>query len=299
MLSRRLISAAVIIGLMLAVIWGDYYVSREWTRFGPGLLISLVTTLGAMLSTSELVYMWRSAGRAVSMRVTMFGTVLLAVGASLPVWHPSLGEQAGWFGGTFLGFFLAICAAALYEVLYMPATERMADRLIHHIFAFGYISLLLGSVSFHRQLFGDNGFGLCAVIAVITTVKCSDAAAYFTGRLLGRHKLAPRVSAGKTIEGALGAFIGGIFGASLIFCFIVPLVSGIERAQSWTWIVCYGVVLTMAGMLGDLMESIIKRDAACKDSGGWLPGLGGILDVVDSLIFAGPASCLIWIFFKG
>lgn len=295
MLRRRLISAAVIIGLLLAVLWGDFYAAREWTHLGPGVLITLIATLGVMLSASELVYMWRAAGRAVSMRVTMFGTGLLAVGAAMPVWYPAITDSAGWFGGTFLGLFLAICAAALYEVLYMPATERLADRLIHHIFTFGYFSLLLGSVSFHRQLFNDNGFGLCAVLAVIATVKCSDAAAFFLGRLFGKHKLAPRVSAGKTIEGALGAFVGGILGAAIIFRGIVPLVAGIEQVQSWWWIVCYGVILTVAGMLGDLMESIIKRDAACKDSSSWLPGLGGMLDVVDSLIFAAPASCLVWI----
>jgi phosphatidate cytidylyltransferase len=159
------------------------------------------------------------------------------------------------------------------------------------------MALIAGSIPFHRQLFGDNGFGLCAVIAVIACVKLSDTTAYAVGKLFGKHRLAARISAGKTIEGAFGAFIGGIGGAMLMFMVITPLVAGNDHQPGILWTIGYGIFLTIFGMLGDLAESIIKREAHCKDSSAWVPGLGGILDIIDSLTFAAPASCLYWVLF--
>jgi phosphatidate cytidylyltransferase len=299
-LSRRLLSAAVIISVMLGIVWADYHLVNQLPMFGPGLLLCLITSVGVIWAAGELVQMWRLSGRAASLPVALFGTSLLAIGAAAPaLWPRPLGEcPLGFFGGTFLGFFVATGLAAVYEIANFGQQPKVADRLINHVFIFAYLALLVGSVPHHRRLLEDNGFGLCAVIAVITTVKMSDAAAYFFGRSFGRRKLAPKISSGKTIEGALGAFVGGILGAAIVFRLVVPQVSGIDHLQSWTWIVAYGIFISLAGMVGDLFESIIKRDAGLKDSSVWLPGLGGIMDVMDSLIFAAPASSLFWILFE-
>ncbi len=108
-----------------------------------------------------------------------------------------------------------------------------------------------------------------------------DAFAYFTGRLLGRHKLLPRVSAGKTVEGTIGGLIGAVafmFGLRYaLFPFLSPL-----------HCVVLGAAGSMAAQMGDLVESLVKRDAGLKDSSRIIPGHGGILDRFDSVFFAAP-----------
>ena len=133
------------------------------------------------------------------------------------------------------------------------------------------------------------------IVTMLTTVKMSDAAAYFAGKSFGTIKLAPALSPGKTIQGSLGGLLGGCLGAGLIVWFISPVLLGVELGKPWWWVFLYGILVTLAGMFGDLAESLLKRDSGTKDSSTWLPGLGGILDVVDSLVFAAPVSFLLWI----
>jgi phosphatidate cytidylyltransferase len=112
----------------------------------------------------------------------------------------------------------------------------------------------------------------------------NDAAAFAGGRLFGRHKLAPRVSPGKTWEGLGGAVIAAV-AVSLAFA----LVFGIMRV----WLApVFGVVMAVVGQLSDLVESMLKRDAQQKDSSNRVPGFGGILDVIDSPLFAAPCAYL-------
>jgi len=110
----------------------------------------------------------------------------------------------------------------------------------------------------------------------------SDTAAFFTGRALGRHHLAPSISPGKTWEGA----IGGIFGAimvSLLFTLPIPL----SLPLSYWHAILLGLLVSIFGQLGDLVESLLKRNMGVKDSGKLLPGHGGFLDRIDSVVFAG------------
>ncbi len=105
-----------------------------------------------------------------------------------------------------------------------------------------------------------------------------DAAAFFTGRSLGRHKLAPRISPGKTWEGVLGGFVLSIVAALVLT--IKPL------GVPWYLAITLGILLGVAAVLGDLAESLIKRQMHVKDSGQFMPGHGGLLDRIDSLLFA-------------
>ncbi len=82
---------------------------------------------------------------------------------------------------------------------------------------------------------------------------------------------------------------------AIVVYLIAPLIFGITIAKPWWWVLVYGIVVTCAGMVGDLAESLIKRDANTKDSSRWLPGLGGVLDILDSMIFAAPVSYFLWI----
>jgi len=113
--------------------------------------------------------------------------------------------------------------------------------------------------------------------------------------LMGRHKMTPVLSPGKTVEGAVGAIFFACLGAWLSWHFLLPYMNTACTASgsSWAWIL-YGILLGIAGILGDLAESLLKRDAGRKDSSTWLPGFGGVLDVLDSLLFAAPVGWAFW-----
>lgn len=110
----------------------------------------------------------------------------------------------------------------------------------------------------------------------------SDTAAFFTGRALGRHKLAPNISPGKTWEGAIGGILGAVI-VSLFFILSTPLILPL----SWWQAVVLGLLVSIFGQLGDLAESLFKRNMGVKDSSSLIPGHGGFLDRIDSVVFAG------------
>lgn len=120
--------------------------------------------------------------------------------------------------------------------------------------------------------------GVWWLLMVFLGVWGFDAAAFFTGRSLGRHKLAPRISPGKTWEGVLGGFILSI--AAALILTVKPL------GVPWYLAIVLGILLGIAAVVGDLAESLIKRQMHVKDSGQFMPGHGGLLDRIDSLLFA-------------
>lgn len=111
----------------------------------------------------------------------------------------------------------------------------------------------------------------------------SDTAAFFIGKAIGKHKLAPSISPGKTWEGAFGGLLGSV-GVSLIFLLSTPL--SLASKLEWWQAVILGLLVSIFGQIGDLVESLLKRNAGVKDSGSLLPGHGGVLDRIDSIIFA-------------
>lgn len=123
-------------------------------------------------------------------------------------------------------------------------------------------------------------FGTMHAFAVILITKASDIGAYLIGSKFGKKPLIPKISPKKTVEGALG---GLFFSMSAALCFKAYL------HFSYLHLIFLGIFLGLLGQLGDLFESLIKRDCNVKDSGGIFPGLGGILDIVDSLLFTIPA----------
>ena len=121
----------------------------------------------------------------------------------------------------------------------------------------------------------------------------SDAGAYFAGKQLGKHKLAPVLSPGKTVEGLVGGIVAAIVASAIVFALIMPSVV-VGYKPNWLAVLGYALMISILGVVGDLSESLIKRDMRCKDSSGWLPGLGGIMDIADSVILAGPVAYLWW-----
>ena len=120
-------------------------------------------------------------------------------------------------------------------------------------------------------------------------VACADVGAYFSGRALGRHKLAPAVSPGKTLEGLVGGLVTVLIVAFLFLQFIPG-----HQDHWWQWSVIVAVT-GLASVLGDLLESMVKRHRGVKDSGVILPGHGGLLDRIDSLTAALPVFSLLYL----
>jgi phosphatidate cytidylyltransferase len=143
-----------------------------------------------------------------------------------------------------------------------------------------YLGALGGSMAaLHlREPVSQGPWRLVLLLAIIMV---SDTAAYFVGHLWGRHRLAPAISPGKTVEGALGALAGGIPAALVVRTIAFP-------AMPVAHAVALGVFVTALGIAGDLSESLMKRWAGAKDSGTLFPGHGGMLDRLDSLLFGAP-----------
>jgi len=132
-------------------------------------------------------------------------------------------------------------------------------------------------------------FGLWELLMFVCVIKSSDIGAWAIGRKFGVHKFSPRISPGKTWEG-----MGGAVGASVLVAVLFAVFCGI---MVWSAALVFGVFLAFVGQLGDLAESMIKRDAGQKDSADKVPGFGGILDIIDSPLMAAPFAYLFFMFF--
>ncbi len=126
------------------------------------------------------------------------------------------------------------------------------------------------------------------ILFLLVVIWVNDSAAYFVGRAVGKRKLCPSISPGKTVEGAIGGIVGGIIAGFLYIHFTSISLPPIEL-----FVLC--LLIGVAGIIGDLAESIIKRSAGAKDSGSIIPGHGGLLDRIDSMLFALPVLYFFWL----
>jgi phosphatidate cytidylyltransferase len=161
-----------------------------------------------------------------------------------------------------------------WTVVARPDLERGLSDL--GLIAIGslYIGFLLPHFIWLHRLDGGPGW----VAFVIAVGMAGDTAGYFVGRGLGRHRLIPRVSPGKTVEGAVGVLLGSVLGGVFANLFFL-------QARPWLEIVLLAMVMGVIGQLGDLSESVMKRSFGAKESGWIFPGHGGVLDRIDSLLF--------------
>lgn len=182
-----------------------------------------------------------------------------------------------------LSLMFVIVGGVLVPLARPEPLDRAGTRLAWLIAGPLYVGGLLGSLG--RIHAGEHGGGW--VLLSMWIAWSSDTGAYFAGRLFGRHKLAPRVSPAKTVEGAIGGWLASLTGAlAAHFWFMpsLPLVNALALAA----------VANVFGQAGDLVESLVKRSTGVKDSGNILPGHGGMLDRVDALMFTATA-CWIYI----
>ena len=175
---------------------------------------------------------------------------------------------------------LLLTSALLLSLIWLllRAQERAFAGWAWTIAGILYVGWLLSYLVAIRDL--DDGRNW--VFFALFTTFASDTAAFFTGRALGRYKLAPYISPGKTWEGAIGGILGAII-VSLFFLLPTPL----SLHLNWGQAILLGLLVSIFGQLGDLVESLFKRNMGMKDSSQLIPGHGGFLDRMDSVVFAG------------
>jgi phosphatidate cytidylyltransferase len=174
------------------------------------------------------------------------------------------------------------------------ATERFFANVGATMFGILYLGLALNLLERLALVSGPGNFsrGTQLILLFLAATKLGDVAAYFGGRAFGRHKMAPRISPGKTWEGFAFSFVGSISGVYL-FNWLLSSCCLHQPFDAWWKPAIWALLLGPLGVAGDLAESCMKRDAAVKDSGTSLPGFGGFLDILDALILAAPLAYLL------
>jgi phosphatidate cytidylyltransferase len=297
MLRWRLLLGTLLIAAMIGLCWLDCYAAI------PGLYLMPLAVLAAILATQEVLSLAAEAQLKPLAWPIYVGNLLLVLGNWFVVFKehrfgcpvvsdkdvaiPSLDFQLLTSPGVLLFLGLAVLFVVFREMFRYEKPGGNMANVATGVFALVYVGLML---SFAVQL--RLNWGIVALAAWVIVVKMGDTGAYTVGRLIGRHKMAPHISPGKTMEGAAGALAFSCLGAWVACKFLAPLGASSNSVQTspwWGWIV-FGVVVGMSGLLGDLAESMLKRDVGRKDSSTWLPGFGGVLDILDSLLLSAPVA---------
>ncbi|BCJ34816.1 phosphatidate cytidylyltransferase [Actinocatenispora thailandica] len=259
----RNLPAAIGVGVGLgAIVLASLYVQRA--------AFLIVVAAGVLLGTWETV---RAFGRAAEpAKRTRPPLVPLLAGAVAM-------QGLAWFGGLealTIGLVFTLVAVFIWRLADGPPGYRR-DVAAGALIA-AYVPFLAG----FAVLLARPEDGAARVVAALAMVVCSDTGGYTVGVLVGRHKMAPRISPGKSWEGFAGSVLTcAVAGAILVYLvFHQPLWAG----------VVFGVAVSLVSVLGDLTESMIKRDLGIKDMGNLLPGHGGVMDRLDSILFAVPVS---------
>ena len=184
--------------------------------------------------------------------------------------------------------------SAAFWILVVPVWFRFKWTLAGNDF-FGYLMGALVILPTWAALVALHAASIWLLLAAMALVWVADIAAYFAGRTFGKHKLAPTISPGKTWEGVAGAVVGVLIYGAMVLSFS-PLGGKIPLA--WPLLGLLLILLTAVSVMGDLFESLLKRQAGIKDSSGLLPGHGGVLDRIDALTSTLPLAALILYFVR-
>ncbi len=287
MLRWRLSLGALLIAAMVGLCWLDYRAAT------PGVWLLPVAAMLTILAGGEVLHLAASAGLRPAGWTVYLGNLLLLAA----VWVPQvcggtaragvLPEPSDWL---LLALGVVILLAFAGEMLRFRQPEGVLANLAAAVFALVYVGLMFGFLVQLRM-----GWGIGALASLVIVVKMGDTGAYTVGRLVGRHKMSPVLSPSKTVEGAAGAMAFAALASWATFAWLLPLLAA-EGAPAVAWwrAVLYGPLLGGVGMFGDLAESLLKRAAGSKDSSRWMPGFGGVLDILDSILLAAPAAWACW-----
>lgn len=284
MLRYRLIFGVLMTALFVGIVIFDGWLDGALCSDVPdaavqGTLLAILLAILAVPAQLEIAQLIRKTGAKVFLPIVIIASILLATS--------SYWSQFAWTNYNFQLIYIPLVLAFSLSALFICQAGRYGnDGVIANcganLFAIIYLGLLSSFVLAIRI-----DFGLWPLLMFVFTVKSSDIGAYTAGKLFGKHKFSPTISPGKTWEGMAGAavlaaVVGSIFAGT---CAIMPIwLGGI-----------FGIVFAFLGQLGDLAESMIKRDAQQKDSANSLPGFGGILDVIDSPLATAPFAYLFFV----
>jgi len=249
-----------------------------------GVGIFLIALVWLSLSTYRVLFAALVAV-AVLLGIREINRAFRAADINLPLWAlatASIGLSAAtWLGGVSgLAVATAIAFPCLLIILLPRGTENFVRTASASTLALIYLPFLAGFLI----LLARPHNGLERVMTLVVLVGCNDTFAYLTGVLIGKHPLAPKISPKKTIEGLIGSLIFTVTGGAVAFNYILGL--------DWWLGAIAGILTVFTATSGDLIESALKRDMAIKDMGTLLPGHGGIMDRLDSVLFAAPALWL-------
>jgi phosphatidate cytidylyltransferase len=283
----------LIVGTILAALAGGMLLIDE--RFAPWYPFLFATI--TFLSAAGTVELWKlmPPERRPFLWVVLPGVLLVVAANWWPLVFPHpmgnmLPRPKPLLGAATSAFAMVVLSAFLAEMATFTEPGRSVERIAVAVWVVAYLGLLPSYLVQLRmsQLPGAHPrLGTLALALAIFVPKGCDIGAYFTGRFLGRHKMTPVLSPKKTWEGA----VGGLLTAVLVSFTIDP-----READRW-WVIgdtittiLFGLSVGLAGLLGDLAESLVKRDCLQKDASQTVPGFGGVLDVVDAVIFAAPVT---------
>ncbi len=284
-LSLAPILIIVLIGLFVADVWCGEAAPILW------LLAGLLT----LRSTWELVQLLRVRFDPSFRLVASAALAVVSSNWIVALAGPGAGVEtfAGRLGPTMLVYALAVMALFLSGMARYHAPGKTIETLGAELVALTYVAVFV-SLTVQLRWAGPAPFGYVPLASLIVATKCGDTCAYFAGHAFGRTKLSPLISPRKTRAGAVGAFIGSAAG-SWAWLFWGTKYFTSAQPGPWYWAVCYGLVLGVVGLIGDLAESLLKRDVGAKDAAPLFPGFGGLLDLLDSVIFTGPVAYLLWL----
>ena len=275
-----------------AAIWSIVFLALYFGRMWGGIALLAVVALAAQW---EYYGLREATGAPVYKKIGLaLGVLWLATVASLLIGKAAIESVL------VLGFFLTFLTAF---VLKPPGAEHLR-AVVETAFGVLYVPVLLSFFIFGIKEFVGFGVvnaevkGIWLAVAVIAIIKAGDVGGLLLGKAIGKHKIMPKISPAKSWEGLLGGVLlsigiaaafywaGGRFDVLPSFSALMPL---------WAWAV-FAVVMSVVGLLSDLSESAFKRAADKKDSGGFIPGIGGALDMCDSLLFTAPvATHFLWV----
>jgi phosphatidate cytidylyltransferase len=256
----RKLLPSIVVGLsLLGLIWFSLSVYK--------IIFVFVLTTAVVLGIKELVRACHSRSISIS-----FPTLSIAAIALL--------GSAWTHGVAGLAIATAISFPILLIRLLLNGPEGFVGKATATTFALLYLPFLAGFLVLLAR--PDNGFQ--AVMTFVVLVGCNDTFGYMVGVLLGKHPLVPTISPKKTWEGLIGSIIFTVAGGCLAFYYIMDM-------QWWLGIVV-GLMIVFTATCGDLIESAMKRDMSLKDMGSLLPGHGGMLDRLDSVVLSAPAMWL-------
>ncbi|MGL4511558.1 MAG: phosphatidate cytidylyltransferase [Lacipirellulaceae bacterium] len=305
MLFWRITLGFLFVAVLVGLAWLDFGAAR------PGVIMAPLAIAGTVLAAGELVRMFEHDPLipAPSRYVVVPGALVTVLASCVPMlWRIDqapgpVAATIGNVGWVALGLAAACSVSFSIEMLRYRAPGSATARLALAVLGIAYAGGLMGFVVQLRLLAGgpwgaDARWGMVALLSMITAVKTHDIGAFVVGGLLGRTKFAPVLSPKKTIEGLVGGFATSIAATALLLGPIAHLMgchAGRTPAGWWLGCVVFALLVGGAGVAGDLAVSLLKRDARLKDSSTWMPGFGGVLDLLDSVLFAAPVAYILWI----